>query len=174
MEEFKEYACLVNNYIKIGEFSVRPIQKEHIERIREWRNSQIKFLRQDKLISELEQINYFKRNVWIEMEKINPKNILLIFEKDKIPIGYGGLVHISWENKRSEISFLLDPIFLKNKKEYKINFLNFLKLIKTIAFKDLCLNKIFTETFSSRNSHLEILEESGFLREGKFKKHVKS
>ena len=58
------------------------------------------------------------------LEKLNPNAIfintsrgevvnekaLLSFKKNNVLIGYGGFVHISWENKRSEISFIMGTV----------------------------------------------------------------
>ena len=51
-------------------------------------------------------------------------------------------------------------------------FSEFLTLLKKIAFKELKLNKIYTETYSSRKFHISILKKNDFKLEGKLKKHV--
>ena len=50
---------------------------------------------------------YFEKNIWSELKKNDPNQILLAIEQNGQLIGYGGLVHISWVYKRAELSFLL-------------------------------------------------------------------
>ena len=45
-----------------NEISICCLRYEDIMPIRDWRNSQIKFLRQTKKITKLEQENYFKKD----------------------------------------------------------------------------------------------------------------
>ena len=42
----------------------------------------------------------------------------------------------------------------------------YLMIIRKIAFGDLGLNRIFTETFDFRNQQIELLESNGFVYEG--------
>jgi len=170
----------MQRYIKLGEainlqehdYSIMPVQKEHIEAIRQWRNAQITILRQRRQISELEQINYFEKNIWPSMLLSEPNNILVSFLNHEKLIGYGGLVHTSWSDKRAEVSFLLDPERSTNELTYAKDFQQYFRMIKRIAFVNLKLNKLFTETFDIRPKHIELLEKSGFVREGVLREHV--
>lgn len=127
-------------------------------------------LRQKKIISKNEQINYFEKNIYPDYENLFPSNILFGYYKEKELVGYGGFVHISWEDKRAEISFLVNTKYtLIN--EYNVLFDNYLKLIKDIGFKHIGFNKIFTETYSIRNNHIKILEKNEFIKEGQLKNH---
>ena len=81
-------------------------------------------------------------------------------------IGYGGIVNISWSNQRGEISFLLDDEINENSKLYQIYFEKFLTLIKLIAFNEIKIKKIYTETYSFRKKHIKILLCFGFKKEG--------
>jgi len=86
-------------------------------------------------------------------------------------IGYGGLVNISWLNKRAEVSFLLNTSIVKNKKKYEIHFKNFFSFISKTSFLKLKLEKIYTETFIFRKKHIKLLEINGFKKEGFLKNH---
>lgn len=96
-----------------------------------------------------------------------PKNILFTFNVNNKLIGYGGLVHISWTNKRSEVSFLLNNDFSDTSKEYKKYFQYFLIILKKIIFDELKFKKIYSETFVFRKHHIKIIESLGFKKEGK-------
>ena len=56
-----------------------------------------------------------------------------------------------------------------------MDFRAFLNLIKELAFSDLGVHRLFTETFDNdqRVNHIKILEEFGFKREGIMIDHVK-
>ena len=87
-------------------------------------------------------------------------------------IGYGGLVHIAWEHRRAEISFLLDPARVAAPGSYAVDYANFLSLIKEIAFECLGLHRLFTETYATRTHHISVLEDSEFRHEGVLRDHV--
>ena len=120
-----------------------------------------------------DQLNYFQTEILPEFTEKKPKNILFSYLSNGELIGYGGLVHISWSDQRAELSFLLSPNAMDNKLEYKSKFQNFLKMIKYIAFYELKINRIFTETFNIRDFHISVLEQSGFKFEGRLKQHIK-
>ena len=152
-------------------FSLENLNKFDIEKIRIWRNSQRKVLRQNKLISKQKQNNYFNNYIIKQTKKKLPEVILFAFKEDKTLIGYGGLVYISWENKRAELSYLLKTNLTINQKVYKSYSINYFKLAKKFAFSRLKLNRLFTETFIYRKKHIKNLELSGFKKEGILRKH---
>jgi RimJ/RimL family protein N-acetyltransferase len=147
------------------------IYSSDIEFLRLWRNQQRKILRQSSIISKNEQKKYFK---WLYKNcclKKKPNILILVIRKNKNLIGYGGLSNISWEDKRGEISFLVDPKIAKKDSLYKYYHKFFFHNISIMAFKFLKLKKIYTDTFSYRNKHIELLEENGFKKEGILKNH---
>jgi RimJ/RimL family protein N-acetyltransferase len=165
------YKCLKSSTYQSEDFRLEPIQSNNIESIRIWRNSQMDVLRQNKIITTNSQVDYFNHKVWPEMDRSNPDNILFSFFHQNTLVGYGGLVHISWQDLRSEISFLLNPIYLKED-IYKIYFSKYLTLIKMVAFEDLEFNRLFTETYNIRDLHISILESNGFVKEGVLREHL--
>ena len=165
------YKCLKSSTYQFENFRLEPISPDNIESIRVWRNTQMDVLRQSKIITTKTQIDYFNNKVWPEMDRSNPDNILFSFFHQNTLVGYGGLVHISWQDLRAEISFLLDPIYLKEN-IYKFYFSNYLSLIKIVAFEDLEFNRLFTETYNIRDLHISILESNGFVKEGVLREHL--
>ena len=138
------------------------------EKIRRWRNNQIKILRQNEIIKRDEQIKYFKKNILSNNAKLD----LFAIDLDKKLIGYGGLVNISKKFKTAEISFLVDDSINHNSKFYKKIFLDFLNFIKKYSFRIKKLRRLHTETFSFRKKHIKILESTGFKLEGIMKMHI--
>ena len=172
------YKCLPKKTYQDEDYIIEAVQPEHIEIIRQWRNKQVNVLRQSKPISKEEQKYYYETNVWPELTSDQPQKILLSFKYKGELIGYGGLVNISWVNLRAEISFLCDTKIASDHKIYRVHFLGFLNMIKTLAFNTLGLNRFFTETFTYRSEQIKILKyfgmgiegvlKSSYLKNGKF------
>jgi hypothetical protein len=89
------YICMPRPVLSIGDLSVCAVQPQHIESIRQWRNAQMDILRQSAEITSDQQQAYYAKDIWPEMLSQQPKNILLIYLDQNIPIGYGGLVHVA-------------------------------------------------------------------------------
>lgn len=172
MSPQKPCKCLPQTRWSDGQYSISSIQRAHIESIRNWRNAQMDVLRQKKAISANDQISYFDSHIWPSFDEAQPQQILMVLFHDEKLIGYGGLVHIDWEFKRAEISFLLNPERTLNPELYRQDFLAFLRLVKELTFDGLGFHRIFVETYSTRTHHISVLEEFGFSQEGLMRDHV--
>lgn len=166
------YSVLGDIFITSGEFSVRAVQPADIQQIRVWRNSQTDVLRQSQQISRGEQETYFTTFVWPQKALAEPNQILLSILDESELIGYGGLTNICWQNKRAEVSFLLEPVKEEHPETKRRIFRFFLESLCEIGFVRLGLNRIFTETFKFRGAHMSIIEGAGFAREGTMREHV--
>lgn len=166
------YRCLHQNQFTYRNYTLISIRDEDIMLIKDWRNAQIAVLRQKELLTEQTQRQYFKQVVRPTFMMDRPPQILFSFLKDNICIGYGGLVHISWEDRRGEVSFLLNPERVENKKVYREDFLAYLHLLKEVAYNDLQFNRLTGETYDLRPYHVSIMEEAGFRLEGRMKRHI--
>lgn len=166
------YQCLVKQRHYTGNYELIPIREEDIQLIKNWRNSQIDVLRQKYLLTEKEQINYYKNVIRKTFDQKNPEQILFSFLFEKKCIGYGGLVHIDWESKKAEVSFLMETERTKDQNLVREDFRIFLKILFEIAFNELKFNRLVTETFDIRSLIVEILERSGFKQEGRLRENV--
>ena len=171
-DESDGYRALKGFCGKLGNYSLSPIRMEDSECIRKWRNDQITALRQKKPLSEKEQEKYFNEIVKSQFPQKQPDQILLRFTLENELIGYGGLVHLNWKDKRAEVSFLLESERTKDITLYERECKVFMNLLKICAFTVLGLNKISTEAYSHREFHVNALEAAGFAREGVLRKHV--
>lgn len=172
MARTRSWSCLSSQVFGYDDFEIRPISDGDIQPIREWRNQQKAVLRQKETISIQEQTQYFKKNIWPSMEEKNPLNILMSFYSGESLVGYGGLVHIDWGCRRGELSFLVNPKFTRCEEGYRTLHHCFLKLICRMAFEDLKMHKVFTETWSFREKHIQNLERFGFSLDGVLRDHV--
>ena len=137
------------------------IKYKHIFQILEWRNKQIKYLRQKRKINLIYQIYYYFFKINNQYNKVKPDQLLYMVNYKKKIIGYGGLVHIDWSNRQSEISFLTSPNIHTNKAIYKKYFNNFFEIIENFAKKKNII-LITTETFNHRKINILLLKELGF------------
>lgn len=155
-----------------AELTLRAVQKHDIEAIRQWRNAQMDVLRQSTLLTPEFQQRYYEEHVWPGKIALQPTQILLAIEVSGELVGYGGLVHISWEYRRAEISFLLMPSLERNNIKLAEFFTRFLNLLQKLAFEDLKLKRLTTETYAYRVVHIQALETAGHQLEGRLKNHV--
>jgi RimJ/RimL family protein N-acetyltransferase len=150
-----------------------PIRYEDREPIRTWRNAQLGVLRQAEPLTAEQQEAYFRRVVLPLFGQEQPEQLLFSLLHDDVLVAYGGLVHISWLDARAEVSFLADPARAADASTYRRDFFTFLQLLNRVAFEDLRLNRLVTETYDIRPAHVAIMEEAGFRREGRLRQHVR-
>jgi RimJ/RimL family protein N-acetyltransferase len=170
--DFMYYKCLKYKIYSEADYSLVPLREIDILLIKDWRNDQIEVLRQKMILSDEDQIHYYKNHILPAFDAPLPRQIIFSFLKKNKCIGYGGLTNIDWESKRAELSFLVDTARTRANEIYEKDFSFFLKLIKQVVFDDLGFNRLFTETFDIRPLHITVLEKSGFRFEGRMKEHV--
>lgn len=170
----KTYHCLPSfTGSTTDDILIIPIRFDDRIPIRKWRNDQTFHLRQQGLISEEHQDEYFKHVVFPLFHKEHPSQLLFSIFRKGLLVGYGGLVHTNWNDKYTELSFLTKTEILeKNHNEYKRIFSIFISTMKSIVFEHLKFKRIFTETYSLRKEHIKILESNGFLHEGTHSKKI--
>ena len=166
------YKILPQLPFELENLSCDSLDPDDIESVRVWRNDQIDVLRQTRHISRQEQIEYFQRYVWPDLDSDQPSQILFKLTELGRMIGYAGLVHIDWPSKRAEISFLLEPKRNEPRALLVSYFLKWLKMAQHLAFANLGLNLLTTETYATRPEIIRALEQSSFKREGTLPSHV--
>jgi RimJ/RimL family protein N-acetyltransferase len=137
--------------------------------IMQWRNEQIYHLRQVKPLTEDAQNNYFNHVVSKLFEQEHPDQILFSYLEDGKCIGYGGLVHINWNDRNAEISFIINTELEKN--SFKKHWGIYLDLLEQVAFDELGLHKIYTYAFDLRPHLYEAIEEKRYVKEAVLKEH---
>jgi RimJ/RimL family protein N-acetyltransferase len=150
-----------------SEIRLRPLERSDLEAIRVWRNAQMGVLRQKRPLREGDQEQY-----WAFLQEAE-YSVLFGIVRDQRLIGYCGFVHISWADRRAEVSFLLDPEYAREASpRYEQTFAAALRLLCQEAFGSRGLHRLFTETFAFRLSHIATLEAVGFRLEGRMRDHV--
>ena len=163
----KSYKCLNNQCFSEKEYTIVPIRSNDKIKIMNWRNDQIYHLRQKNPLTLNDQNKYFKEIISKLFETEQPNQILFTFLKNNEFIGYGGLVHINWEEKKAEISFLLNTT--SNEKLFESSWISFLKLIEKVAFQELLFNRIYAYVFDVRKNLYPILAKCNYILESRIK-----
>ncbi len=166
------YEALQDFEARFRDYAIASIRMEDALPIMHWRNEQMSALRQQYLLTEEEQLDYFREKVAPDFGKTKPEQILLRYTLKESLIGYGGLVHIDWESRNAEVSFLLETERTKDLRNYGMECSIFMQLLKRCAFEALDLNKINTESYANREWHVRAIEASGFRREKVLSGHV--
>ena len=166
------YKCLNVDAVVQGDRRLVPLRHKDMPSIMHWRNVQHKVLRQRGSLTTEQQESYYQQVIAPSFLEKEPKQILFSYLRREELIGYGGLVHSAWEDRRAEVSFLVAPDRAEDAFMYSQDFSLYLSLIKETAFQHLGLTRLFTETYDIRPLHICILESSGFIPEGRLKAHA--
>ncbi len=166
------YQSLKKSVFVNGDFSIVPLRENDMESIRQLRNAQMNVLRQKLEITKESQQLYFQNVVSPLFLNDSPTQLLFSFLQNDNVIGYGGLVNISWQDKRAEMSFLVKPEITSINSDYKKAMSEFISLTKELVFKEMNFNRLFTETYAFRDLHISILLENGFKEEGQMREHI--
>jgi RimJ/RimL family protein N-acetyltransferase len=135
----------------------------------EWRNEQLYHLRQNKLLTRDDQDKYFETVIELLFVNEQPDQILFSYLEGEQCIGYGGLVHINWQDSNAEISFVMNTEL--EKANFQKHWNIYLELIEKLAFEELNFHKIFTYAFDLR-PHLYIaLKDLGYNEIIRLKEH---
>ena len=156
--------------VSAGDYALRPLRWEDREAIRQWRNAQIHVLRQAEPLSAEAQDAYYRDVIAPQMSDPQPSQILVAMTSGGSLIGYGGVVHISWPDRRGEVSFLSDPRRSSDER-FTADWRAFLDLLIPLSQDTIGLHKLTTETYEIRTNLVPLLEEHGFVREGTLREH---
>ena len=160
--EKEKYSFLKFNDYSFENYTLLPLRYEDISKIKKWRNDQISVLRQNKILTDADQENYYQELVEKSFFNPKPNEILFSFLLDDTCIGYGGMVHVDWDKKTAEISFITETKRANLNEIYQNDFTAFTTILFRISFSELLFNKLTTETYGIRTNTLRILDQLGF------------
>lgn len=165
-----QYACAPQLDSTDGVFSLRPISWDDREQIREWRNRQIDVLRQARVLTAEDQDAYYLNVVEPQFSQARPAQVLLAYTCGDDLLGYGGVVHINWPDRRGEVSFLTATDRL-DEETFASDWNAYLNLLIPLCRDRLRFHKLTTETYETRTMLVPILESHGFVLEGRLREH---
>ena len=164
-----KYRALSKQSFSYGNHTIVPIRMGDRYPIMRWRNEQMYHLRQSKPLSEEDQDKYFTSVISLLFDQQEPNQILFSYLEGEKCIGYGGLVHINWNDRNAEISFIMDTSLELDSFEYHWGI--YLKLIEKAAFEVLSLHKIYTYAYDLRPKLYTALEFAGYTKEASLYQH---
>ncbi len=164
------YACAPALGGRHDGYALRPIAWDDREPIRRWRNDQIDVLRQRSALSVDDQDRYYRDVVAPQLTAAEPAQVLVAVDLDGSLIGYGGIVHLAWGDRRGEVSFLTATDRLDGA-TFTADWRAYLAMLVPAARDHLRLHKLTTETYAFRTALVPLLEEAGFVREGVLREH---
>jgi len=165
------YKCLdESSFEGDNGYCIVPLRTEDKYLIMQWRNEQLYHLRQVAPLTQSDQDLYFKTKVAKLFEQVQPDQLLFSYlNPNQVCIGYGGLVHINWQDQNAEISFIMSSEL--EKKFFEFHWTTYISLIRRVAFKELEFHKIYTYAFDLRPHLYLALEKNGFSREAVLFEH---
>jgi RimJ/RimL family protein N-acetyltransferase len=166
------YNCLSQQEFVQGIYKLVPLRDEDKYVLMQWRNEQIDILRQKQPLTKEEQERYFATTIAGLFTQEKPGQLLFSFLENDILIGYGGLVHIDWESKNGEVSFITETKRNKDKQQFINDWCNYLRILKSLAKEHLRFDKIYTYAYDIRPWLYPALLKSGFIKEARLKNHV--
>lgn len=166
------YRVLPRNRYETDAITLVPLRQADLLCIMDWRNAQIDVLRQSRPLTPADQDRYWHDVIVPDFPLTEPRQILFSVLKAGRCVAYGGLVHLDWNQRKGEVSFLAETATAGDQAAYSDLFRSFLAVLKAIAFQDLRLHCLFTETYDIRPHHVRDLEASGFRLEQRIADHT--
>ncbi len=168
----RTYRCMLEHEFSYKNYTLIPIRDEDKFQIMDWRNDQIDILRQKKLLTLADQENYFANVISKLFDEERPDQVLFsVLEQGRL-IGYGGLVHIDWDSKNGEISFISATERSRNEELFTSDWTSYLHLLKNMTQRNFEFVKIYTYAYDVRPWLFNTLYTSGFKEEARLRDHI--
>ena len=149
--------------IKGNLVALSAVEKEDLRQFRDWRNNPDfnKHFREYRLLSMLHQEQWFE-------EKIikDPDTMMFSIRRmeDGELLGCCGFVYINWIYRHADLSLYIgwDDAYIDNNGYAEES----CRLLLDHGFKELCLNKIWTEIYEFDEKKRKLYERFGFQQDG--------
>lgn len=145
------------------DIKLKPLQKEDLELVRTWRNSEEvnKYMYSDVNLTIEDQTK------WYEKVKNDTSSRYWIIEYDGIPLGLANIVNINNVFNSCDWAFYLGDSSIRGKgigSKVEYNVISY-------VFEHLNLNKLNCEVFTFNDSVIKMHEKFGFRREAYYRQH---
>ena len=157
------------SFLTDGTVSLRPVEREDLAQLRDWRNDPEIRLR----TREYRALNMADQQAWFErITGPDSRNFMFVvlgrLEKEDQPVGCVGLCHWSPQDRTAECSFYIGNPQAQGK-GYATQALT---LLHNWGFQELGLDRTWAEAFANNAGGIKTLEKLGYKREGVLRKHV--
>lgn len=141
-----------------------PLAKEHIELVRNWRNS--KFVSQFMYTDD--QISQEQQSVWFETISKDKQSIYWIILYKQQPVGLASISNIDLRNKKCFWAF-----YLGNEDLQGLGIGSYVEFeVLEHAFEVLGLNKVIGEVLKSNDRVVKLHQRFGFIVEANYRQHI--
>jgi RimJ/RimL family protein N-acetyltransferase len=148
--------------------TLNAVEEEDLPRFQNWRNNP-EFR---KYFREYKELNMRQQEIWFE-EKVMNDNTTLMFSikrnEDNEPLGCCGFVYINWVHRHADLSLYIgwNNEYIDNEGYAKES----CRLLMNYGFKELNLNKIWTEIYDFDNKKQALYKQLGFHQDGLLRKN---
>jgi len=149
--------------IKGKHVSLYAVEKEDLKQLRDWRNNP-DFR---KHFREYRELNMAQQEKWFE-EQVVKDNTTLMFSirrnEDKELLGCCGYVYINWVHRHADISLYIgwEDAYIDGEGYAEES----CQLLLDYGFKELCLNKVWTEIYEFDGKKKALYDKFGFQQDG--------
>jgi len=143
--------------------SLFAVELEDLKQLRDWRNNP-EFR---KYFREYRELNMRQQEIWFD-EKVVRDNTTLMFSikrnEDNELLGCCGFVYINWVHRHADLSLYIgwEDAYIDNKGYAEES----CRLLLDYGFKELCLNKIWTEIYEFDDKKKILYDQFGFHQDG--------
>ncbi|WP_163538892.1 GNAT family protein [Gracilibacillus sp. YIM 98692] len=151
--------------IKGSKVGLRSIEEQDLDKLQSWRNnSELRVY-----FREYRELNKQNQYGWYNNVVSNSKNTIMfgiINLQTENLIGACGLCYIDWINRSAELS-----VYIGEKKIYidDIYATEATELLETYGFEEVNLNRIWCEVYSFDEKKIKLLNEAGYILEGRLR-----
>lgn len=143
---------------------LRPLEKEDLPQLRDWRNEPEIFER----VREYRFLNMQNQESWFAFLRDDRSTIMFGIEEGGKLIGACGLTHIDWVCRRAEISLYIGCREMRGR-GIGLTVLNHLG---HYAFHECNLQRLWAEVFEKNEAGQHLFKKAGYVQEGRLRKHV--
>lgn len=145
--------------------TLQSVEKEHLCKFKVWRNELRQYFRQNHLLNDVNQQDWFEKISRDERQCVFSIFALPYGIPNEILVGCCGLHYISWTNRTAEFGIYI------NKSEQGNGYGKLaLNLLLSYGFNELNLNRIWGEVYSN-NPAIDLYLRMGFKKEGELRNH---
>jgi len=139
------------------------VEKEDLKQLRDWRNN-TEFR---KYFREYRELSMRDQEIWFEEKVIKDPNTIMFSIRrltDYELLGCCGFVYINWVHRHADLSLYIgwNDEYIDDKGYAKES----CKLLLDYGFKELCLNKIWTEIYEFDEKKKALYDKFGFKQDG--------
>ena len=139
------------------------VEKEDLKQLRDWRNN-AEFR---KHFREYRELSMYDQEIWFEEKVIKDPNTIMFSIRrliDNELLGCCGFVYINWVHRHADLSLYIgwNDAYIDDEGYAEES----CKLLLDYGFKELCLNKVWTEIYEFDDKKKALYDKFSFKKDG--------